>query len=144
MPRADAEQLAAWEAMRLAVARAEAEIERRLEEQRDQELAHFRVLAVLVNAGGQMRMHELADELVIGRPTASRVCDRMQRIGLVERERSTQDGRAVFLKLTKRGRDEYRRCKPAYERFVHEVFARYLFENDFWALNRLSDRLPQA
>lgn len=144
MPRADAEQLAAWEAMRLAVARAEAEIERRLEEQRDQELAHYRVLSVLVNAGGQMRMHELADELVIGRPTASRICDRMQRIGLVERERSTKDGRAVFLKLTKRGREEYRRCKPAYERFVHEVFARYLFENDFWALNRLSDRLPQA
>ena len=144
MPRADAEQLAAWEAMRLAVARAEAEIQRRLEEQRDQELAHFRVLATLVNAGGQLRMHELADELVMGRPTASRVCDRMQRLGLVERERSREDGRAVFLKLTKLGRNELRRCKPAYERFVHEVFARYLFENDFWALNRVSDRLPQA
>ncbi len=142
MPRAEGEQLAAWEATRLAVVRAEAEIERLLHEQRNQELVHYRVLAALLGAGGQMRMHELAEEMVVGRSTATRICDRLQRLGLVIRERSKQDGRAVYVRLTRSGREEYRRCQPAYERFVNEVFARYLDETDLWSLSRVAEKLP--
>lgn len=141
MPRAEGEQLAAWEATRLAVIRVEAEIERLLDVQRDQELSHYRVLAVLQSHGGQMRMHELAEELVVGRSTATRICDRLQRLGYVVRERSKQDGRAVHVQLTRSGREEYRRCQPAYERFVNEVFVRYLDETDVWSLSRITEKL---
>jgi hypothetical protein len=141
VPRAEGEQLAAWEATRLAVIRVEAEIERLLDVQRDQELSHYRVLAVLQSHGGQMRMHELAEELVVGRSTATRICDRLQRLGYVVRERSKQDGRAVHVQLTRSGREEYRRCQPAYERFVNEVFVRYLDETDVWSLSRITEKL---
>lgn len=141
MPRAEGEQLAAWEATRLAVVRVEAEIERLLDKQRDQALSHYRVLAVLQARGGQMRMHELAEELVVGRPTASRICDRLVRLGLVQRERSKEDGRAVHVQLTRVGREEYRRCQPAYERLVNEVFVRYLDETDLWSLSRIAEKL---
>lgn len=144
MPRAEGEQLAAWEAARLAVARVDAEIEQQLNRQRSQELLHYRVLALLQHAGGQMRMHEFAEEMVMGRSTASRVCDRLVRLGLVERERSKQDGRAVFVQLTRAGREEFRRCQPAYERFVNDAFARYLDETDLWALSRIVEKLPHA
>ena len=141
MPRAEGEQLAAWEATRLAVIRIEAEIERLLDAQRDQELSHYRVLSVLQSHGGQMRMHELAEELVVGRSTATRICDRLQRLGYVVRERSKQDGRAVHVQLTRSGREEYRRCQPAYERFVNDVFVRYLDETDVWSLSRITEKL---
>jgi DNA-binding MarR family transcriptional regulator len=142
VPRAEGEQLVAWEATRLAVVRVEAEIERLLEKQRSQELSHYRVLATIQAAGGQMRMHELAEELVVGRSTATRICDRLQRLGLVLRERSKQDGRAVHVQITRLGREEFRRCQPAYERFVNEAFARYLDETDLWALNKIAEKLP--
>jgi DNA-binding MarR family transcriptional regulator len=142
VPRAEGEQLAAWEAARIAVARVDSEIERLLAAQRSQELLHYRSLSVLQNAGGQMRMHEFAEELVMGRPTASRVCDRLQRLGFVQRERSKQDGRAVYVQLTRAGRDEFRRCQPAYERFVNDSFVRYLDETDLWALSRIVEKLP--
>jgi hypothetical protein len=141
VPRAEGEQLAAWEATRLAVIRIEAEIERLLDAQRDQELSHYRVLSVLQSHGGQMRMHELAEELVVGRSTATRICDRLQRLGYVVRERSKQDGRAVHVQLTRSGREEYRRCQPAYERFVNDVFVRYLDETDVWSLSRITEKL---
>ena len=141
MPRAEGEQLAAWEATRLAVIRVEAEIGRLLDAQRSQELSHYRVLSVLQSHGGQIRMHELAEELVVGRSTATRMCDRLQRLGFVVRERSKQDGRAVHVQLTRSGREEYRRCQPAYERFVNEVFVRYLDETDVWSLSRITEKL---
>ena len=141
MPRAEEEQLATWEAMRCAVARVDAEIQRLLEKQRNQDLVHYRVLAALHTAGGRRRMHELAEDLVVGRSTATRMCERLQRLGLVERERSKQDGRAVYVQLTRAGREEFRRCQPAYERFVNEVFARYLDETDLWALGRVTEKL---
>ena len=127
--------------MRTAVARVDAEIERLLDTQRHQELAHYRILHVLQHRGGQIRMHELAEELVVGRSTATRMCDRLQRLGLIERERSKADGRAVYVHLTRAGREEFRRCQPAYERFVNEVFVRYLDETDLWALGRVTEKL---
>jgi len=126
------------------VARVDAEIEQKLGAQRDQELIHYRALSTLQDAGGQMRMHEFAEELVMGRSTASRVVDRLVRLGFVERERSKQDGRAVFVQLTRAGREEFRRCQPAYERFVNDAFVRYLDETDLWALTRIIDKLPHA
>lgn len=142
MPRAEGEELAAWEATRLAVLRVEADIERLLDNQRGQELIVYRVLSTLQGAGGQMRMHELAEELVVSRSTATRICDRMQRSGLVQRERSRNDGRAVFVQLTRQGREEFRRCQPAYERLVNEVFVRYLEATDLWSLSRIVEKLP--
>jgi len=72
-----------------------------------------------------MRSSELAEALVQGRPTTTRMCDRLEHDGLIRRERREQDGRAVEVVLTKKGRDEYRRCQPAYERFVEDLFGRY-------------------
>lgn len=126
------------------MARVDAEIEQLLNAQRDQELLHYRALALLQDAGGQLRMHEFAEELVMGRSTASRVVDRLVRLGFAERERSKADGRAVFVLITRAGRDEFRRCQPAYERFVNDAFVRYLDATDLWALSRIIEKLPHA
>lgn len=141
MPRADAERVAAWEAMRHAVALVTRDLEAGLEEQRHQEFSTYTTLDALVAAGGRIRMHELADLLVLGRPTVTRMVDRLETSGFVERERLEHDGRAVHVVLTRAGREEYRRCQPAYERFVNDSFGRLLTDADVAAITRATAKL---
>jgi DNA-binding MarR family transcriptional regulator len=144
MPRPDAAQLTAWEGIRRAVAQAEREIAARLVEERDTDLSTFDVLAALARAGGRMRVHELADALLLGRPTTTRICDRVEAAGLIRRERSSDDLRAVYVVLTKEGRDRYRRCQSAYERFVNDAFARHLDRSDANALDRAAGKVVRS
>lgn len=141
MPRADAERVAAWDALRRAVAVVNHDIEVGLEDQRRQELSTYTVLHALIAASGRIRMHELADHLVLGRPTVTRMVDRLETFGFVERQRIEQDGRAVYVVLTRAGREEYRRCQPAYERFVNDSFGSLLSDADVAAITRAAAKL---
>jgi len=144
MPRADAERLAAWEAARTATARVEQEIGQRLVDERNMELSSYDVLAHLLRAGGRLRMHELAEAMVLSRSTTTRMCDRLEASGWVRRERPAQDGRAVYLILTREGREQYRRCQPAYERFVNDAFGRHLNDTEVATLSRIVGKLSPA
>lgn len=86
-------------------------------------------------------MHELADAMVLSRSTTTRMCDRLESAGWVRRERPAQDGRAMYLILTRAGREEYRRCQPAYERFVNDAFGRHLNDTEVGALSRIVGKL---
>jgi DNA-binding MarR family transcriptional regulator len=64
---------------------------------------------------GPRRITELAESLVLAQPTVTQLTDRLQRRGLVTRERSADDGRVVLVSLTRQGqaqldtvRDQYR------------------------------------
>lgn len=65
-------------------------------------LLQHRVL-VLLAAGGEQAVGDLAAELGVNPSNASRHCDRLQRLGLVERHRSASDGRVVHIALTPAG-----------------------------------------
>lgn len=65
-------------------------------------LPQHRVL-VLLAAGGATSIGEIAEQLGIDQSNASRLCDRLQRLGLVVRRRSSTDGRAVDVHLTSSG-----------------------------------------
>lgn len=144
MPRADTERLAAWDGMRLGVATVLRHLQERLAAERDQDLGVYLALEALVRAGGRLRASDLADALALGRSTASRLCDRMAHAGLVARERPGQDGRAVEIVLTRAGREEYRRCQPAYERFVNDAFGVLISDSDITVLLRVARGLGVA
>lgn len=59
---------------------------------------------VLLTLRGPQRVRDLADLLGVNSSTATRHCDRLQRRGLVSRERSADDGRAVCVSVTDVGR----------------------------------------
>jgi DNA-binding MarR family transcriptional regulator len=61
-----------------------------------------RVLVLLASRGEQS-VGALAEQLGVNASNASRVCDRLQRLGLVSRRRSTRDGRSVKVALTDDG-----------------------------------------
>jgi DNA-binding MarR family transcriptional regulator len=59
---------------------------------------------VLLAANGPQAVGTLAQALGVNPSNATRVCDRLQRLHLVERSRSTSDGRAVHVTITPAGR----------------------------------------
>ncbi len=67
-------------------------------------LPQYRALVVLA-AHGPQGTAELAAALAVNPSTATRMCDRLVRKGLVRRHRQTGDRRAVRITLTAAGRD---------------------------------------
>jgi DNA-binding MarR family transcriptional regulator len=59
---------------------------------------------VLLAAEGPQAIGTLAQQLGVNPSNATRVCDRLQRLDLVERSRSATDGRAVHVTITRAGR----------------------------------------
>ena len=66
-------------------------------------LTQYRSLVVLGSRGPQS-VAALAEELAVAPSTASRLCDRLVRKGLVRRREDRRDRRAVRLALTAEGR----------------------------------------
>jgi DNA-binding MarR family transcriptional regulator len=58
---------------------------------------------VLLAGHGDMAVGALAEQLGVNPSNASRVCDRLQRMGLVDRVRAPEDGRTVCVHLTRSG-----------------------------------------
>jgi DNA-binding MarR family transcriptional regulator len=70
----------------------------------DVTLSQYRALVVLASRGPQRTM-DLADELGVQSSTATRMCDRLIRKGLVRRFQRTEDRRVSWLGLTESGKD---------------------------------------
>jgi DNA-binding MarR family transcriptional regulator len=69
-------------------------------------LSSYEVLLELVRApGNRMRMAELAERLLFTRSGITRLVDRLERDGFVERNECPHDGRGVYAILTEKGFD---------------------------------------
>lgn len=62
------------------------------------------LLSVLVFAGPKMA-GELAEIEMVSRPAITRILNALEKLGLVRRERSSEDRRRVLVEATDRGRD---------------------------------------
>ena len=69
----------------------------------DVTLPQYRTLVVLTY--GRRRLADLAEDLAVSPSTATRMCDRLVRKGLISRGRDEIDRREVNLDLTAAGRD---------------------------------------
>lgn len=66
----------------------------------------YNVLRILRGAGQRgLCRHEVQDRLLTRMPDVTRLLDRMEEAGLVDRERGTADRRFVTTRLTERGRE---------------------------------------
>lgn len=68
----------------------------------DLTVTQYRVLAILA-ANGPSTISDIAAQLGVVQSNATRHCDRLQRLELVNRSRSTEDGRMVLVDLTASG-----------------------------------------
>lgn len=65
-------------------------------------LPQYRVLVLLSNRGAQ-RALDLADQLGVTQSTVTRMCDRLERKGLINRERPRDNRRVVITAISARG-----------------------------------------
>lgn len=99
------------------------EIERRLAAEKLPPYAWYDVLWGLeTGPEGTRRMHELADRLAIERYNLTRLVDRLEAQGLVQRSRSSEDGRAAFASITEQGRALRLQMWQVYQTTVQELF----------------------
>jgi DNA-binding MarR family transcriptional regulator len=120
------EQLAAWRAFLKAQATVLAALERELEAERGLPIAFYDVLVQLADAEGHLRMSDLAERVVLSRSGVTRLVDRMERRGLVERRQCPSDRRGTEAVLTDKGRQTLEDCWPVHARGVAEHFANHL------------------
>ena len=129
-------ELAAWQGMlrthRDLVARLDAELER----EHGLPLSSYEVLMYLADAGGRLRMGELADQLLLSRSGLTRLVDRLVKQGFVLRERCADDARGFFAVLTDAGRRKLATARPAHLAGVREHFLEKLGGDDLDALAR--------
>lgn len=111
-------------------------------------LLQHRVL-VLLAAGGEQTVGDIAGALAVNPSNATRHCDRLGRLGLVERRRSTSDGRVVRVGLTDAGREVVEAVTAQRRREVARVLGSMSVEDaaavvgSLRAFSEAADELPE-
>lgn len=96
--------------------------------------AQFDIIATLGNTPG-MSYKELGDKTLITKGTLTGVIERLEHKGLVERERSPDDKRSFFIRLSAQGEQVFRDVFPKVVSKGGAVFSHYT-DDDFAALEK--------
>lgn len=108
-------------------------------------MAEYSVLALLGAAGpAGMRMSDLAERRVMSTGGFTRLADRLERRGLIERRRSGLDGRSVEAVLTREGRALLRKAWRRHHADLRDLFFDRLDEDDLRHLADIWTRLDPA
>ncbi|HZX25809.1 MAG TPA: MarR family transcriptional regulator [Telluria sp.] len=103
------------------------EVERRLDAAGLPSLAWYDVLWALERAPERrLRMHELADGMVLSRSNLTRLVDRLGEAGLLRRETDPADRRGAFAVLEPKGEELRRRMWPVYAAAIRELYDAHL------------------
>ena len=124
------EQLAAWQAFLRAHSTMLRRISRDLEDADLPPLSWYDVLAALRDAPERsLKQVELAERVLLSNSGLSRLVDRIESKGLVERKNCPSDRRSFFVTLTDEGAEMIDRMWPVYARGVAEDFLPALGSN---------------
>jgi MarR family transcriptional regulator, 2-MHQ and catechol-resistance regulon repressor len=129
-----------------ALVRAGTRVTRRLTtelERRGLSSTAFSMLVVLVSAGGALELRTLRLRLGMSKASASEVAATLVDRGLVSRERSARDRRAVTLLATPAGERLLDQLFPGHARRVRDAFTP-LDDDEKRALARLCRKLDRA
>ncbi|MBI2766172.1 MAG: MarR family transcriptional regulator [Chloroflexi bacterium] len=136
--------MAAWQRFLRAHARVTELLERELAAEQGLPLGWYDVLVQLSNAGGRLRMHDLARAVLLSRAGLTRLVDRMAAAGLAGREPCADDRRGTFVTLTPAGQERLRAAAPVHLRGVQEHFARHISPGEAHEMSAVFDRILAA
>jgi DNA-binding MarR family transcriptional regulator len=135
-------EMSSWRSFLRAHATITKTLEAELEVEQQLSLAAYDVLVQLSEAPGhRLRMTELADAVLLSRSGVTRLVDRLEKVGLVERSRVVDDGRGVAAELTEQGLNRLRTAATTHLRGIRRHFAEHLDESDLADLERVSRKL---
>ena len=108
----------------------------------DVSMAEYSVLALLGQAGSAgMRMSELAKRRVMSTGGFTRLADRLENRGLIERRRAAEDGRGYAAVLTGEGRALLRKAWRRHYTDLRRLFFDRLDDDDLSDLARIWSRI---
>jgi DNA-binding MarR family transcriptional regulator len=108
-------------------------------------LSSYDVLIELYEAPERrLRMHELAQRVVLSRSGLTRLVDRLEAEGLLTRDRCGTDRRGAYAVITEQGVAALRRAWPVYKRGIAEYFAQWLTPEEAQVLESALERVVQA
>ncbi len=93
---------------------------------------------------GKLRLQDLAEKLLFSRSGLTRLIDRVEQAGLVEREPDPHDRRGVSAVLTTAGRKALRRAAPTHAKGVDRYFLGALTGADKKALRAVLQKTLAA
>ena len=100
----DTEELAAWRGLLRVHSSMTKALDAELVAEHGLSLSSYEVLLFLADSpAGQLRMSELADGVLLSRSGLTRLVDRLERDGLLRRERCEDDQRGWFAAITREG-----------------------------------------
>lgn len=135
-------ELGAWRGLLRASACACKQLDAELEAAHGIALSTYEVLAFVSEADGErMRMCDLAASANLSRSGLTRLIDRLERDGLIERERCSNDARGAWAKLTADGRDRLDEARDGHIDALRRVFLSNLSPAEQAMLAALPDRV---
>jgi DNA-binding MarR family transcriptional regulator len=138
----DAEELGAWRGLLRTHSALTKALDAQLVREHGLPLSSYEVLLFLADSPqGQMRMSELADRVLLSRSGLTRLVDRMERDGLIRRERCEDDARGWFAAITPRGRELFARARQTHLDGVRELFLSRFTRDELRRLGALWESL---
>jgi len=129
-----------WRGFLVAHARIERLLDEELRAEHDLSLAEYDALLQLAEAPGRrLRMHQLADRVVLSRSGITRLIDRLVADGAVERTHCATDARGAEAVLTKAGLDRLREASRTHLRGIARHFLEAIDPEDLVAIGRAMD-----
>jgi DNA-binding MarR family transcriptional regulator len=86
-------------------------------------------------------MNELAERILYSKSGFTRVVDRLEEAGLVQRVRPEHDRRSIFVVLTDVGRTAMERARRHHRHAIEQHFARHLSDTDIKTRTRALEKL---
>ena len=141
MQNPDPTRLLAWRAFLEAHASVVGHLNDELEEAAGIPLSWYDLLVQLNEAGGTLRMHQLAETLLISRSATTRFVDRLEGRGFIRREACPEDRRGMNVVLTTEGRDALRSAAPGHLDGVARLFTNHLSKAEATQMTELLERM---
>ncbi len=117
----------AWAVLLTAYATLTEKVETALAEAKLPPLGWCDVLWELEKAeGGKLRMHELARRVALSRSNLTRLADRLEDAGLIEREDTPHDRRGYHCVITRAGLAMRKKMWPVYKAEIESLFSRHI------------------
>jgi DNA-binding MarR family transcriptional regulator len=141
----DERELRAWRGLLRAHASLAKALDAQLEAEHGLPLSSYEVLLFLADAqDGRMRMHDIASSVLLSRSGLTRLVDRLERDGLVERQSCECDARGSYAVLTDAGREKLRAARATHLAGVRSLFLQHLDDAELDLLGDVWDRILPA
>lgn len=135
-------ELRAWRGLLRAHACLAKRLDAALEQAHGLPMTSYEVLQHLEDAnGGRMRMCELAEQAQLSRSGLTRLVDRLERDGLIERCSCEYDARGAYACLTNVGRERLQEARGTHLAVVREQFLSHFSESELGDLSDMWERI---